>query len=109
MAEFNTETGCDPALLSCVTTDELLTVLPFGAAALVVLGVWGLIRHERRKHAGLIQKRGTPPGDGEQLLYAGERHAFGSGNPDASRVYRVSRNPQDHARAMMPAKPRTKN
>lgn len=99
-----TAPSCDPALFSCITPAEILAVLPFVAAALLALGIWGLIRHEQRKHAGLMPNRGTDPGDDEQLLYAGERHVFGPGNADASRVYRVSRNPKDHARAMMPAK-----
>ena len=104
-----TETECDPTLLSCVTTEEIQFALPFLAIALLALGIWGLIRHERRKHAGLLAKRGIEPGEGEMLLYAGERHAFGPGNEDASRVYRVSRDPKDHARAMMPAKARNKD
>ena len=101
--------GCDPTLLSCITSQVIQFALPVIAVALLALGIWGLIRHERRKQAGLLPNRGIPPGDGEMLLHAGERHVFGPGNADASRVYRVSRNPKDHARAMMPAKAQKKD
>lgn len=45
-------------------------------------------------------------GDHEILNYTEVRHAFGSGNANASRVIR---NINDHARAMMPAKARKKD
>ncbi len=106
MEEIVTETGCDPALLSCVTTEEIQFALPFIAIALLGLFIWGLIRHERRKHAGLLPKRGSTASDDDIILHAGERHVFGPGNFDASRPYRVSSDPQHQARAMMPAKAR---
>ncbi|SLN12263.1 hypothetical protein [Pseudooctadecabacter jejudonensis] len=106
MADVDTQTGCDPALLSCITAQEIQLALPFIAVVTLAVGIWGLIRHERRKHAGLLAKRGSPPSQDETILYAGERHVFGPGNFDASRPYRVSRDPQVQARAMMPQKHR---
>lgn len=97
-----TAPSCDPALLSCITPAEILAVLPFVAAALLALGIWGLIRHEQRKHAGLMPKRGTAPGEGDTVTTI-NMSSQGRGR-DHQVTIRHTKDPQKHARAMMPAK-----
>jgi len=58
---------CDPALLSCITGAEIRAVLPFIAIALIIIGVWRLIRYENRKHMGYIPKRGAASGQGQSI------------------------------------------
>ncbi|MBV0911538.1 hypothetical protein [Anianabacter salinae] len=76
-------------------------------AGLAVLGIAGILREDRRRRTHGKRKQGTPPGQGDQLLHAGERIAFiGAGNEDASRVWRVTRDPQDYAKGFVPGRNR---
>ena len=72
-------------------------------AVLTVAGVYGIVQSHKHREMYGRKKRGVEPGEGDQLLYAGERTAFlGDGNEDASRVYRVTRDPQVYAKAFVP-------
>jgi hypothetical protein len=72
-------------------------------AALTVAGVYGIVQSHNHREMYGRKKRGVEPGQGDQYLVAGERTAFfGEGNPDASRGYRVTRDPQVYARAFVP-------
>jgi hypothetical protein len=93
---------CDPttSALMCITTDEIRFVVPIILVAIFVLWVWKLIRHERRRFYGPKQTRGTEPGQGASVLSSFRPDADGRGG--TGNTYIHSKNPQDHARAMMP-------
>lgn len=72
-------------------------------AVVVGLLIVGLIRHDRHRRTHGPRKRGVEPGQGDQILHAGERLAFiGAGNEDASRIWRVTRDPQQYAKGFVP-------
>ncbi len=97
---------CNPELLSCITPEKLQFALPFVVLVLLALGIRGLIRHENRKHSGLLPKRGTAPSEGQNVNFVNMRTSRGRDNLI---VTRHTKDPQKHARAMMPANARKKD
>ena len=104
---------CDPALLSCITADEILTILPFIFVVLGPLIVWLFVRSQLKKHNGPHpdqrpdeRERGVEPGEGQsvQMVHQGK-----GGNHTTNVIMRHTKDPQQHARTMMPAKARKKD
>lgn len=101
---------CDPALLSCITADEILSVLPFIFVVFGAILVWRFIRAELKKtsvpHRHHQRTRGTEPGEGETVHIVGLNASRGS---HRNIIVRHTKDPQKHAQAMMPAKARKKD
>lgn len=88
----------------CITGTEIANSLPYILALVLVIGVYTIIRHERRKHWGYHKRPGVVPGQGSTVIDASYDPTTGG----RGAVYIHSKDPQTHARAFVPDNKTTK-
>ena len=76
--------------------------LMIGFAIATAIGLVVIVRDHRRRVRHGRMPRGTAPGRGDTILHGNERTFLGDGLEDASRGYRVTRDPQRYAQAFVP-------
>lgn len=98
-----TPTICAPDIsrFLCITGQDIQTVLPYIMVALLLAGIYAIIRVEYRKHWGYSAKQGTDP-DQNATVPNASYQSNTSNFSDTSRTYIHTKDPQDHAKAMIP-------
>ncbi|QBY00336.1 hypothetical protein E2K80_05940 [Rhodophyticola sp. CCM32] len=85
---------------------ELAPYIWGGFAVLTLLGAIGIVLSFRRRHLAVRRPRGTAPDDGDTILHTsmGSSQSWGAGH--ASRIWRVTKDPQQYAKAFVPGRKR---
>jgi hypothetical protein len=89
----------------CITGTEIANALPYFLVFVLVVGVYAIIRHERRKHWGYHKKPGVEPGQGSTVIDV----SYGPITGGRGAAYIHSQDPQAHARAFVPDNKTTKD